>query len=75
MKITGTRSYIKVEIEGKVVEIKGELLVGSFIAYKDTIKNWNPPYESEEIDDAMKQKIIEMVVNKTKKSHLVITFE
>jgi len=33
MKITGTRSYIKVEIEGKVVEIKGELLVRSFIAY------------------------------------------
>ena len=75
MKITGTRSYIKVEIDGKVVEIKGELLVGSFIAYKDTIKNWEHPYESEKIDDAMKQKIIEMVVNETKNSHLVITFE
>ncbi|MGL5258016.1 MAG: Imm74 family immunity protein [Proteocatella sp.] len=75
MKITGTRSYIKVEIEGKVVEIKGELLVGSFIAYKDTIESWEPPYELEKIDDVMKQKIIKMVINKTKDAYLVITFE
>jgi hypothetical protein len=75
MKITGTRSYIKVEIEDKIVKIKGELLIGGFIAYKDSIKNWEPPYESEKIDDLEKQKIVNMVINETKNSHLVITFE
>lgn len=75
MKITGTRSYIKVEIEGKVIKIEGELLVGGFVAYKDTIKKWEPPYECEIIDDVLKQKIIEMVVNETQDSHLIITFE
>lgn len=75
MKITGTRSYIKVGIEDKIVEIKGELLVDGFIAYKDSIKHWEPPYESEKIDDLEKQKIVNMVINETKNSHLVITFE
>lgn len=75
MKITGTRSYIKVEIGDKIVKIKGELLIGGFVAYKNSIKNWEPPYESEKIDDLLKQKIIDMVINETQNSHLVITFE
>lgn len=75
MKITGTRSYIKVEIGGKIVKIKGELLIGGFVAYKDSIKKWEPPYESEGIDDLEKQKIVNMVIDETKNSHLVITFE
>ncbi|WP_196594981.1 Imm74 family immunity protein [Pectinatus frisingensis] len=75
MKITGTRSYIKIEFEEKVIKIKGELLVGGFVAYKDSIKNWEPPHESEKIDDLEKQRIIDMVINETKNSHLVITFE
>lgn len=37
MKITGTSSYIEVELDGKIVKIEGEILVGGFVAYKDTI--------------------------------------
>ena len=66
MKITGTMSYIKVEIEGKIVKIQGEMIVGGFVAFKNTIKNWEPPYDNE---------IIDKVTNETKNSHLVITFE
>ncbi len=75
MKITGTRSYIEVEFEGKVVKIEGELLIGGFVAYKNTMKNWEAPHECEVIDDVLKQKIMDMVVEETKNSHLVITFE
>ena len=75
MNITGTMSYIKVEIEGKTVKIEGEKLIGGFIAFKNTIKNWEPPYENEIIDEKLKQEIIQKVSDKTKNSHLVITFE
>ena len=75
MNITGTMSYIKVEIEGKTVKIEGEKVIGGFIAFKNTIKNWEPPYENEIIDEKLKQEIIQKVSDKTKNSHLVITFE
>ena len=75
MNITGTMSYIKVESEGKTVKIEGEKVIGGFIAFKNTIKNWEPPYENEIIDEKLKQEIIQKVSDKTKNSHLVITFE
>ena len=75
MKITGTMSYIKVEIDGKVVRIDGEKIVGGFVAYKNTIKNWELPYANEVIDYKMRQEIIDKVSNETKDSHMAITFE
>ena len=75
MKITGTMSYIKVEIDGKTVKIKGEMIVGGFVAFENTIKNWEPPYYDEVIEDKIKREIIIKVINHTKNSHLVITFE
>ncbi|MBU3102435.1 hypothetical protein KPL44_24715 [Clostridium sp. DSM 17811] len=68
-------SYIKVEIDEKVVKIEGEMIVGRFVALKNTIRNWEPPHNNEVIDDKMKDEIIDKVINKTKNSHLVITFE
>lgn len=75
MKITGTMSYIKVEINGKTVKIEGEKVIGGFIAFKNTIRNWEPPYENEVIDENLKEEIMKRVTNETKNSHLVITFE
>ena len=46
MKITGTSSYIKVEIDNKMVKIKGEMIVGGFLAYSDSIKNWESPHDN-----------------------------
>ena len=74
MKITGTNSYIKVEIDKKIVKIEGEMIVGGFVAFKDTIKQWEVP-EGEKIDSATKQYIIESVINETKDSHMKIIFE
>lgn len=75
MKITGTRSYIKVTFEGKTVKISGEMIVGGFVADKNSIRNWEPPYNDKSINDTEKQNIIDAVINKTKNSHMIITFE
>lgn len=75
MKITGTRSYINVELDGKTVKIEGEMLIGGFVAYKDTIKNWEPPYEHIPITDEEKEDIIKRVIDYTKDSHFVVEFE
>lgn len=75
VKITGTMSYIKIHIDGKVVKIEGEKVIGGFVAFKNTIKNWKQPYDNEVIDDKLKQEIKYRVINETKNSQLVITLE
>ncbi len=75
MKITGTSSYIKVEVDDKTVKIQGEMIVGGFLAYSDSIKNWESPYDSIAIDDATKSEIIKAVIAETKNSKFIIEFE
>ena len=75
MKITGTRSYIQIEIDGKVVKVEWEMLIGGFAAEKDSMKHWEPPYEKEWLSEKEKQDIMEQVTETTKGSHMVITFE
>lgn len=75
MKITGTRSYIKVDLDDKTVKIQGEMIIGGFVADKDTIKNWEPPYEHIPISEEEKEDIIKRVIEYTKNSHFVVEFE
>ena len=51
MKITGSMNYVKFDLEnGYVLKAEGEMLLGrKFVAYKDTMKNWEPPHENEEL--------------------------
>ena len=74
MKITGTRSYIEVEVDGKVVKISGEMTVGGFVAFKDYIKQGQVP-KNDPIDSTVKNELIEKIIQKTKDSHMIITFE
>lgn len=74
VKITGSRSFIDVDIDGKEVRIIGEMIVGGFVAYKNSIKEWNKP-AGEIINDDTKNDIIRKVTEKTKNSHMVIVFE
>lgn len=75
MQIKGTSSYITVEIDHKTVKIQGEMLGNGFLAFADTIKHWEPPYQNIEIDEATKAKIIQDVMDETKNSKFVIQFE
>lgn len=75
MKITGTSSYIEVEMDNKTVKIQGEMIVNSFAAYSDTIVHWEPPYEHIMIDTATKDKIIKEVTDYCGNLDFKIVFE
>ncbi len=40
MKITGTSSYVKIEYDGKIVKASGELIVGGFVALRNSMTAW-----------------------------------
>ncbi|OEF99575.1 hypothetical protein BHF71_08490 [Vulcanibacillus modesticaldus] len=75
MKITGTSSYIEVEIDNKTVKIQGEMIVNGFVAYSDTIIHWEPPHEHLTIDSATKDRIIKKITEYSKKTNFKIVFE
>ncbi|RYF71435.1 MAG: hypothetical protein EOO39_13975 [Cytophagaceae bacterium] len=75
MRITGTLSYIKVETEGKIVKIEGEMAVGGFAAYANTIKRWEAPHENIIIDETTKQRLIKEIVAESEKYDYKITFD
>ncbi len=74
MKITGTSSYIEIEWGDRVVFVEGEMVVGGFVAYKSSMR-WKEPFENEELGATQKDKIIQAVIDKTKASYMIITFE
>lgn len=74
MKITGTRSYVMLDIDGRKIKAEGEMIVGGFIAEMKTMKKFEPPYESEPLTDAARKIYIDEAVRKTQGSHMVIKF-
>ena len=71
-KITGTNTYIDVELDDRTVRILGEMIVGGFVCYKSSMKNWLIP-ENEPLTEGDKNEIIQKVTEKTAGSHMVIT--
>ena len=63
MKISGTRSIITFDYEnGYVLKAEGELLIdGSFIVYRSSIQNWEPPYNHIPITQNEIDKLVEEV--------------
>ena len=63
MKISGTRSIITFDYEnGYVLKAEGELLTGgSFIVYRSSIQNWDPPYNHIPITQNEIDKLVEEV--------------
>ncbi|MBO7208012.1 MAG: hypothetical protein J6W10_10430 [Kiritimatiellae bacterium] len=74
VKIKGTRDYIDVYIDDKVVRIPGEMVHGGFIAEKGGIRVWKEP-EGKPITAEEREEIMKSVIDKTSGSHMVITFE
>ena len=73
-KIKGKMDYIDVYFENGVVRIQGEMIHGGFIADANSIQEWKEP-EGKAVSASEKKEIIDAVVDKTKGSHMVITFE
>ncbi len=74
MKITGTSSYVMLDIDGRKIRAEGEMVVGGFVAEKNTMRQFEPPYESEPVTDAVRQRYIDEAVKKNQGSHMVLKF-
>jgi hypothetical protein len=74
MKITGTRSNIFIEYEGKTIIMDGEMVVNGFYAETNTMR-WKPPFESVPISNELKNKIISDAIKETKDKDFKIFFE
>lgn len=75
MILGGTSSYVRVEFNGKIVKIEGELLSNGFLAYRNTIRKWEVPYENEIIDNKTQNLIVEHVLEEAEKANFKIEFE
>ncbi|MDD5928774.1 MAG: Imm74 family immunity protein [Spirochaetales bacterium] len=74
IKITGTNTFIDVEIDGRIVRIQGEMGMGEFYCHKGSMQEWLVP-AGEKISEEDKKMIIQRVMEKTAGSHMVITFD
>lgn len=77
MKIAGSMNYVKFDLEnGYVVKAEGEMLVGKkFVAYRDTMKSWEPPHEHEELLEEQIESIIQEVQRNMNENTVQIVFE
>lgn len=61
VKITGTRSYIDVEYNGRTARIGGELGVNGFYAIADSMR-WLPPHEHLLVTDAERNVLVKAIM-------------
>ena len=73
IKITGTFSYIDVEIDNKQIRIPGEMGSGYFLCYEECITEWLMP-EGQSITPEEKENLIERIIQKQKNSKMKIIF-
>ena len=76
MKISGTSGNITFDYEnGYVLKAEGELLTdGSFIVYRSSIENWEPPYNHIRISQKEIDKLIEEVSSMMTEQTVLIEF-
>lgn len=74
MKITGTSSYIILDIDGWKIKVEGEMVIGGFYAEIKSMQQFEPPHEKTPLTDEIKQKYIDEAIKKTAGSHMVIHF-
>lgn len=58
--IRGGMHYVTITYDnGYAIKVSGELFPGAtFIAYKKSIKKWEPPHDNEPLTTSMKEKLI-----------------
>ena len=73
MKITGTRSYIDIENNGKTARFYGELCIDGFAAIASTIK-WLPPYENLPVSETERLSLMRAVREEVKNNEYKVFF-
>jgi len=74
MEVIATTSNLRVEIAGRAANIQGKMLIDGFLAYTSTMKYWEPPYESIQIEEKIKVELIRCLIKETKNSSFKIRF-
>lgn len=75
-----TRGHIRLKLGDKTVTIQGEMYLpgyGSpnFVAYSNSIQWWDPPFESEAIDERIKGEILTALKHEMAMKGLTIEVE
>lgn len=75
--IRGGMYYVTVTYDnGYAIKVGGELFPGAtFIAYKSSIKNWEPPHEQERLTPEMVTKLIADVEKRNVPGSVTVKFE
>ena len=73
IKITGTFSYIDVEIDNKLIRLPGEMGEGYFLCYDECIKEWTKQ-KGKSITKNEKENLITRINEKQKNSSMKILF-
>ncbi len=73
MKITGTRSYIDIENDGKTARFFGELCIDGFAAIASTMK-WLPPHDNQPITEYDRISLMKAVVEELKNNENKVFF-
>ncbi len=77
MKITGTRSHIFIETEGKILKIAGELTATpAFYADINSINQWEKPSDNIKITEEEKKILIDKIIEESNQpGNIPIIFE
>lgn len=75
-----TRGHIRLKIDGKLLTVEGEAYLpgyGSpdFVAYLDSIEQWDAPHNAILIDDDQQTQILQILRDEMQKRNMTIEFE
>jgi hypothetical protein len=75
-----TRGSVVFQFEGKTIMLQGEGYLrghGSpdFVVYENSVVNWEPPHETEPIDDATKRRLLAALLDSFRESGMTATVE
>lgn len=74
MKITGTKSYINVEHNGRIARFGGELGMHGFYAIVESMK-WLPPYEHLPVATEERNALVKAILKESEGKDFQIYFE
>lgn len=74
MNITGTSSYVILDMDGRKIKAQGERVIGGFYAEINSMQQFEPPHEKTPLTDEIKQQYMDEAIKKTAGSQMVIHF-
>lgn len=64
MNITGTSSYIILDMDGRKIKAQGERVIGGFYAEIKSMQQFEPPHEKTPLTDEIKRQYMDEAIKK-----------